>query len=89
VENEFLMRAAFIEQTGPVDSIKIGELPRPQAGPGQVETDDIPARLREFSPEGIDVWLETQPEPDLEVSIPRGQYLRGSGLTGWQSCDHY
>jgi NADPH:quinone reductase len=33
-------------------------------------TDDIPARLREFSPEGIDVWFETQREPDLEVSIP-------------------
>jgi NADPH:quinone reductase len=32
--------------------------------------DDIPARLREFSPEGIDVWYETQREPNLEVSIP-------------------
>jgi NADPH:quinone reductase len=32
--------------------------------------DDIPARLREFSPEGIDVWFETQREPNLEVSIP-------------------
>ena len=34
------------------------------------KTDDIPSRLREFSPEGIDVWFETQREPDLEVSIP-------------------
>jgi NADPH2:quinone reductase len=34
------------------------------------KTDDIPARLREFSPEGIDVWYETQREPNLEVSIP-------------------
>jgi NADPH2:quinone reductase len=34
------------------------------------KTDDIPARLREFAPEGIDVWYETQREPDLEVSIP-------------------
>jgi NADPH:quinone reductase len=32
--------------------------------------DDIPARLREFSPEGVDVWYETQREPNLEVSIP-------------------
>jgi NADPH:quinone reductase len=32
--------------------------------------DDIPAKLREFSPEGIDVWYETQREPNLEVSIP-------------------
>ena len=34
------------------------------------KTDDIPGRLREFSPEGIDVWYETQREPNLEVSIP-------------------
>ena len=34
------------------------------------KTDDIPGRLREFSPEGIDVWYETQREPDLEVSVP-------------------
>jgi NADPH:quinone reductase len=33
-------------------------------------TDDIAARLREFAPEGIDVWFETQREPNLEVSIP-------------------
>lgn len=32
--------------------------------------DDITAGLREFSPEGVDVWYETQREPDLEVSIP-------------------
>jgi NADPH2:quinone reductase len=34
------------------------------------KTDDIPSRLREFSPEGFDVWFETQREPNLEVSIP-------------------
>jgi NADPH2:quinone reductase len=34
------------------------------------KTDDIPARLREFSPEGIDIWYETQREPNLEVAIP-------------------
>lgn len=32
--------------------------------------DDLPARLREFAPEGIDVWYETQREPDLETSVP-------------------
>jgi len=32
--------------------------------------DDIPARLREFVPEGVDVWYETQREPNLEVAIP-------------------
>ena len=34
------------------------------------KSDDIPAKLREFSPEGVDVWYETQREPNLEVSIP-------------------
>ena len=34
------------------------------------KTDDVPGRLREFSPEGIDVWYETQREPNLEVSVP-------------------
>ncbi len=34
------------------------------------KTDDIPGRLRGFSPEGIDVWYETQREPNLEISIP-------------------
>ncbi len=34
------------------------------------KTDDIPARLREFAPEGVDVWYETQREPNLEVPIP-------------------
>jgi NADPH:quinone reductase len=34
------------------------------------KTDDIPAKLREFSQEGIDLWYETQREPNLEVAIP-------------------
>ena len=34
------------------------------------KSDAIPAGLREFSPEGIDVWYETQREPNLEVSVP-------------------
>ena len=34
------------------------------------KTDDVPARLREFAPEGIDVWFETTRDPDLEVNIP-------------------
>ena len=32
--------------------------------------DDIPARLREFAPEGIDVWYETLRDPNLEVNVP-------------------
>ena len=34
------------------------------------KVDDIPVRLRAFAPEGVDVWYETQREPNLEVSIP-------------------
>lgn len=47
------------------------------------KTDDIPAQLREFAPEGIDVWYETQREPNLEVSIPllrkRGRMILMAG----------
>ncbi len=49
------------------------------------KTDDIPAKIREFSPEGVDVWYETQREPDLEVSIPllrkRGRLVLIAGRT--------
>jgi NADPH2:quinone reductase len=34
------------------------------------KTDDVPSRLREFSPEGVDIWYETQREPVLEQSVP-------------------
>ena len=34
------------------------------------KTDDIPARLREFAPDGLDVWYENQREPNFEVAIP-------------------
>ncbi len=47
------------------------------------KTDDIPARLREFAPDGVDVWYETQREPNLEVSIPllrkRGRMILMAG----------
>src|SRR5262249_38500974 len=47
------------------------------------KSDDIPAKLREFSSEGIDVWYETQREPNLEVSVPllrkRGRMILMAG----------
>ena len=50
------------------------------------KTDDIPARLREFAPEGVDVWFETQREPNLEVSIPllrkHGRLILIAGRSG-------
>lgn len=33
-------------------------------------SEDVFARLREFSEDGIDVWYETQREPNLEAAIP-------------------
>lgn len=48
-------------------------------------TDDIPARLREFAADGVDVWYETQREPNLEVAIPllrkRGRMILMAGRT--------
>jgi NADPH:quinone reductase len=47
------------------------------------KTDDLTARLREFEPDGIDVWYETRREPDLEVSVPllrkRGRMILMAG----------
>jgi NADPH2:quinone reductase len=49
------------------------------------KTDNIPGRLREFAPEGVDLWFETQREPNLEVSIPllrkRGRLVLMAGRT--------
>ncbi len=49
------------------------------------KADDVPARLREFAPDGIDVWYETQREPNLEVSVPllrkRGRMILMAGRT--------
>src|SRR5947208_1271645 len=41
-------------------------------GPGatRYKVGDGPARLREFSSEGIDVWYETLRDPNLEVNVP-------------------
>ncbi len=33
-------------------------------------TGDLEAGLREFAPEGVDVWFETQREPNLDLMVP-------------------
>lgn len=47
--------------------------------------DDLVARLREFSEEGVDVWLETQREPDLDTIVSllrkRGRLVLMAGRT--------
>lgn len=49
------------------------------------KTDDLRARLIEFAPEGIDVWYETQRDPDLTTSVPllrkRGRMVLMAGRT--------
>ncbi len=49
------------------------------------KTEDIPARLREFAPDGVDVWYETQREPNLDVAVPllrkRGRMILMAGRT--------
>ncbi|HEX8201309.1 MAG TPA: NADPH:quinone reductase [Isosphaeraceae bacterium] len=49
------------------------------------KTDDVPAALRAFSEAGIDVWYETQREPDLDLAIPllrkRGRMILMAGRT--------
>ena len=49
------------------------------------KSDDVPFRLREFAPDGIDVWYETQREPDLEIAVPllrkRGRMILIAGRT--------
>ncbi len=48
------MKAAYIEQTGPADSIRVGELPRPELRPGQVL---VRVRAVAFNP--IDLYLRS------------------------------
>jgi NADPH:quinone reductase len=49
------------------------------------KADDVSGRLRDFSTEGVDVWFETQREPNLEVSVPllrkNGRMLLIAGRT--------
>jgi NADPH2:quinone reductase len=49
------------------------------------KTDDVPASLKEWGPDGLDIWFETQREPNLELSIPmlrkRGRMIVMAGRT--------
>src|SRR5215210_2584536 len=48
------MRAAYIEQTGPPEAIRVGELPKPEPGPGQVLV-----RVRATALNPIDLYLRS------------------------------
>ncbi len=48
------MRAAYIEQTGGPEVIKVGDLPRPEPGPGQVLV-----RVRAAALNPIDLYIRS------------------------------
>ncbi len=68
-----LMRAAFIEQTGPADVIKIGDLPRPEPGPGQVIV-----RVRAAALNPIDLYIRSGAVA-MPLSFP---YIIGCDVAG-------
>jgi NADPH2:quinone reductase len=47
------------------------------------KTDDVPARVKEFAPDGINVWWETLREPDFDRTVsllaPRGRMILMAG----------
>lgn len=47
------------------------------------KTEDVPARVKEFAPDGINVWWETLREPDFDRTIPllsmRGRMILMAG----------
>jgi NADPH2:quinone reductase len=47
------------------------------------KTDDVPARVKEFAPDGINVWWETLREPDFDRTVsllaPRGRMIIMAG----------
>ena len=70
-----LMRAAYIEQTGPPDVIKIGDLPRPEPGPGQVIV-----RVRAAALNPIDLYIRSGHGRDAAlVSVYHRLRRRGDG----------
>src|SRR4051794_28109950 len=48
------MKAAYIEETGPPENIKVGELPKPEPGPGQVLV-----RVHAVSLNPIDLYIRS------------------------------
>jgi NADPH2:quinone reductase len=47
------------------------------------KTDDIPSRIKAFAPSGVNVWWETQREPDFDKAVaalaPRGRMIVMAG----------
>ena len=47
------------------------------------KTEDVPARVKEFAPDGVNVWWETLREPDFDATVPllapRGRMILMAG----------
>lgn len=67
------MRAAFIDSTGPADCLRIGELPDPKPGPGQVLV-----RISASAVNPIDTYIRSGAVP-MAQSFP---YVPGCDLAG-------
>src|SRR5262245_42801781 len=67
------MRAAYIEQTGPVEVIRVGDLPRPEAKPGQVLV-----RVKAVALNPIDLYVRSGAVA-MPLSFP---YVIGTDLAG-------
>src|SRR3954471_23651961 len=67
------MRAAYIEQTGPLEAIQVGDLPRPEPGPGQVLV-----RVRASALNPIDLYVRSGLVP-MPMAFP---YIIGADLSG-------
>jgi NADPH2:quinone reductase len=67
------MKAAYIQQPGPPENIQFGDLPRPEAKPGQVLV-----RVRAVAVNPIDTYIRAGMVP---MEIPR-PYILGSDLAG-------
>jgi NADPH2:quinone reductase len=47
------------------------------------KTEDVPARVKELAPDGVNVWWETLREPNFEIAVPlfaaRGRFILMAG----------
>jgi NADPH:quinone reductase-like Zn-dependent oxidoreductase len=80
------MKALYFEEHGELDVIQYGDVPEPQAGPGQVKV-----RVRATALNYLDIWVR-RGWPGLKLEMPHwcgadmaGEIVElGEGVTGWQ-----
>ncbi|HYO46780.1 MAG TPA: zinc-binding dehydrogenase [Gemmatimonadota bacterium] len=68
------MRAVFLESHGGPDVVRLGELPDPVAGPGQVRVRLVTAALNH-----LDLWVR-QGIPGIDLSFPHVLGADGAGI---------